>query len=216
MNQTARDVDLLAKQRPRQARAKRTYETILSSAAELLLEVGIERISTNLIAERAGVTVPALYRYFPNKYAVIHALGLDLMQRQNSAFQAWLSELLENGGADDLLDRVHEGLVVIYRETRDVTAGIEIFHALRAMVPLREQRMQARREATDYLSRQVADLIGVEVSAEMTLKARTTVDISCGIVETALEDDSLDPEAVLREGAAVLLSYWRDVLQAAA
>ena len=67
-------VELLEKNRPRQARAKRTYEAILSSAAELLVEVGVERISTNLVAERAGITVPALYRYFPNIYWVLFTL----------------------------------------------------------------------------------------------------------------------------------------------
>ena len=72
-----RQVELLEKNRPRQERAKRTYESILVAAAELLVEVGVERISTNLIAERAGITVPALYRYFPNKYAVINALGVE-------------------------------------------------------------------------------------------------------------------------------------------
>ena len=31
------------------------------------VEVGIERLSTNLVCERAGLTPPALYRYYPNK-----------------------------------------------------------------------------------------------------------------------------------------------------
>ena len=69
---SARSVELLEKNKPQQERAKRTYEAILASAAKLLVEVGIERISTNLIAEEAGITVPALYRYFPNKYAVLN------------------------------------------------------------------------------------------------------------------------------------------------
>jgi len=50
-------VELLEKNRPKQERAKRTYETILQATAQLLIEVGVERISTNLIAEKAGVTV---------------------------------------------------------------------------------------------------------------------------------------------------------------
>ncbi len=62
-----RQVELLEKNKPRQERAKRTYEAILVAAAELLVEVGIERISTNLVAEKAGITVPALYRYFPSR-----------------------------------------------------------------------------------------------------------------------------------------------------
>ena len=87
----AHSVELLEKNKPQQERAKRTYEAILASAAKLLVEVGVERISTNLIAEDAGITVPALYRYFPNKYAVLNALGAVLMDRQNAASQQWHS-----------------------------------------------------------------------------------------------------------------------------
>ena len=61
-----RQVELLEKNRPRQERAKRTYEAILNAAAELLVEVGVERISTNLIAERAGITVPCLLYTSPS------------------------------------------------------------------------------------------------------------------------------------------------------
>ena len=81
--------DLDTKTLPRQGRAQETFERILSITAELLAEVGIERLSTNLICERAGLTPPALYRYFPNKYAVLHALGERLMGAQNALLADW-------------------------------------------------------------------------------------------------------------------------------
>lgn len=55
--------------RPKQERSQATYELLLNVAGELLAEVGIDRISTNLICARAGLTPPALYRYFDDKYA---------------------------------------------------------------------------------------------------------------------------------------------------
>ena len=67
-----------------------TRERLLDVAGELLGEVGIERISTNMICARAGVTPPALYRYFKDKYAVLEALGRRLMDRQNAVLFAWL------------------------------------------------------------------------------------------------------------------------------
>jgi hypothetical protein len=50
--------DLDTKTLPRQGRAQETFERILSITAGLLAEVGIERLSTNLICERAGLTPP--------------------------------------------------------------------------------------------------------------------------------------------------------------
>ena len=50
--------------------------------ARTLADVGIERLFTNLVCERGGLTPPALYR-FPNEYALPSELGRRLMERQN-------------------------------------------------------------------------------------------------------------------------------------
>lgn len=49
-------VDLQGKAEPKQECAIATAERILSTAEELLAEVGVERLSTNLICKRAGFT----------------------------------------------------------------------------------------------------------------------------------------------------------------
>ncbi|MGH7125597.1 MAG: TetR/AcrR family transcriptional regulator [Stellaceae bacterium] len=59
---------------PRQARAQATLEAVLSAAAQVLVEEGFERATTNRIAEVAGVSVGSLYQYFPNKEAIVNAL----------------------------------------------------------------------------------------------------------------------------------------------
>src|ERR1700754_4768107 len=86
---------------PKQERAQATYERLLDVAGELLAEVGIDRITTNLICARAGVTPPALYRYFEDKYAVLEALGRRLMERQNIVLERWV-ERRSDGGIDAL------------------------------------------------------------------------------------------------------------------
>jgi len=82
-------VDLETKLKPQQNRARSTYDAILEAAGELLAEVGVERLSTNLVCKRAGLTPPALYRYFPNKYALLKELGERLMADQDEAVFAW-------------------------------------------------------------------------------------------------------------------------------
>ena len=73
------------RRRPRQQRGEDTIDRILEASAELLEELGFDRLNTNLICKQAGLTPPALYRYFPNKYAVLKALGERLMRVQNDA-----------------------------------------------------------------------------------------------------------------------------------
>ncbi|MFH5960663.1 TetR/AcrR family transcriptional regulator, partial [Clostridium perfringens] len=93
-------------------RARRTRERLLDVAGVLLGEVGIERISTNLICERAGLTPPALYRYFPNKYAVLEGLGQRLMERQDTVLLAWVERHRAGGPA-----AMAAHLAELFRET---------------------------------------------------------------------------------------------------
>lgn len=207
-----RQVELLEKNRPRQERAKRTYESILTAAAELLVEVGVERISTNLIAERAGITVPALYRYFPNKYAVINALGAAMMDRQNQVFQRWVETHSSDSGVG-VLDHVYELLWMTYEVTLEQTGGLEVLQSLRAVGPLQELRLTSHRLVADEISMMLADLLQQPVSEELAIQARLSVEIGYGVVEMALEDSSLPPEESLRQGARLLEQYWRSLIQ---
>jgi len=209
-----RHVELLEKNKPRQARAKRTYESILSAAAELLVEVGVERISTNLVAERAGITVPALYRYFPNKYSVLNALGAVVMDHQNTVFQSWFERHLTSGDPQDLLNNVQDLLRETYEVTRDEPAGLEIVQALRAVAPLREVRLQSHRIVSDQFADIAAGLLGQAVDEKIRLQARLTIEMGYTVVEMALEDDSLDVDVLLSEGSTVIQRYWRNLLEA--
>lgn len=212
MSNTRRQVVLLEKNKPRQERAKRTYEAILAAAAELLVEVGVERISTNLIAERAGITVPALYRYFPNKYSVLHALGAVVMDRQNAVAQDWFDRQLDKADPLQLLADVYGLLRLTYDVTLQQEAGLEISQSLRAVAPLQELRMESHKLVAGQLLAALTDLFGARYSETLEVPARISIDIGYSVVEMALEDNSIDAEAILREGARVIESYWRDIL----
>ena len=54
---------------------------LLDATAQVLSEVGVEKLSTNKVASRANVAVGSIYQYFPNKQALIDALVEDRMQR---------------------------------------------------------------------------------------------------------------------------------------
>lgn len=55
---------------PNQDRAKDTVENIVGATAHILEKDGFEKISTNRIAEKAGVSIGSLYQYFPTKEAI--------------------------------------------------------------------------------------------------------------------------------------------------
>jgi AcrR family transcriptional regulator len=207
-----RRVELLEKNKPQQERAKRTYEAILVAAAQLLVEVGVERISTNLVAERAGITVPALYRYFPNKYAVLNALGAALMDQQNAVFHQWFDKYLGEGDPQLLLDNVYGLLKATYDVTREQSGGLEVVQSLRAIAPLQEVRLASHRLVASQFATTVAELLARPVDELIQTQARLSIDTGYAIVEMALEDQSLPTETLLREGSRMIQLYWQALL----
>ncbi len=127
---------------PVQNRAGATVEKILKATGDVLVSVGIERLSTNLVCSQAGVSPPALYRYFPDKYALLEELGLRLMASQNA-----LLELDEIDFAN-LPESLYRVLLAQYEITIRQPAGTAIMRALRAVPRLsdvRTRREQVRR-----------------------------------------------------------------------
>ena len=62
------------RKRPRQARSRATVDTVLEATARVLVKHGFDGLTTNLVAETAGVSIGSLYQYFPNKAALVGAL----------------------------------------------------------------------------------------------------------------------------------------------
>jgi AcrR family transcriptional regulator len=63
------------RQIPRQERAREKVRLIVEAAAQVLERRGEEGFNTNAVAERAGVSIGTLYRYFPDKAAILKALA---------------------------------------------------------------------------------------------------------------------------------------------
>ncbi|MFZ4813432.1 MAG: TetR/AcrR family transcriptional regulator [Phototrophicaceae bacterium] len=59
---------------PKQARSQQRFDHILTVAASLFAERGLEHVTTNHIAEQAAVPIGSLYQFFPNKEALLAAL----------------------------------------------------------------------------------------------------------------------------------------------
>jgi len=133
------------KSRPSRQRGIDTFEVILTTAGELLAEVGFERLTTNLVCQRAGLTPPALYRYFPNKYALLKELAHRLMDAQDQVVLAWLA----NGGTlftslEDSVAKNRDLQKQVNAVTRAFPGGDWILRALRALPVLQEVRTTSR------------------------------------------------------------------------
>lgn len=197
---------LETKVQPAQKRASETYELLLDAAAKTLEDLGIERLSTNLVAERAGVTPPALYRYFPNKYALLSELGKRLMQRQNECVARWISPDVLAGGAATLEPALAGLLLDTYNVTRKVEGGVWIMRALRAVPALQEVRLGSHAAVTAAQVQVLAEALPHVKRAELQLVSRIVVELIYAAVEM-LFDEKLPPKTVAAVVAGMLSSH---------
>lgn len=179
-----------------------TRERLLDIAGGLLAEVGIERISTNMIAARAGVSPAALYRYFKDKYAVLEALGRRLMDRQNKALFDWL-DTHKSGGLEALSTHTED----LLRATADVTAtepgGVWIERALRAVPQLAYVRVESHREVTDVMLEAYAPLLPRMSRKTLWRRLRMSVELGYAIDEMLIEEDRIPRDEIFREAAVL-------------
>jgi AcrR family transcriptional regulator len=59
---------------PKQGRSRIIVSAIVEAGRRLLVAEGPTALTTNRIAERAGVSIGSLYRYFPDKQAIVAAI----------------------------------------------------------------------------------------------------------------------------------------------
>lgn len=79
------------RRQPRQARSQHMVEAILEATARVLAERGYAGTNTNLVAERAGVSVGSVYQYFPNKDSLVTALHERHAAQMNLAIDTVLA-----------------------------------------------------------------------------------------------------------------------------
>ncbi len=203
--------DLDTKTLPRQGRAQETFERILAITADLLSEVGIERLSTNLICERAGLTPPALYRYFPNKYAVLHALGERLMGAQNSLLAQWATpETLAAPAAE-----FERRLLVLFADTLALTdafaGGVWIMRALRAVPALYEVRVASHRHVSQLIEQAFLSAHPDIDRTQVQTFARLAVEMGYAVQEMLSDEPDLDARVVIQRYAGMITREVMDL-----
>lgn len=196
---------LATKKQPAQQRSTETFERILEVTAQTLADVGIERLSTNLVCERAGLTPPALYRYFPNKYALLHELGQRLMQKQNELIPRWITPAVLAGTQRELECALQGLLLDTHRVTHEMVGGMWIIRALRAVPALQKVRLDSHEQVTQGQAALLAEAFPQADREELRLVGRIAVELIYAAVEL-LFDEPLNAAGVARIVAAMIAS----------
>lgn len=75
LREIAPDGIVLLRNEPVQARSTARLTSLLNAAAAVIDEIGYERLTTAMVAERAGASIGTVYRYFPDRIVVLQSLS---------------------------------------------------------------------------------------------------------------------------------------------
>lgn len=94
------------RQQPRQQRSIDRVEALLDTAEVVFREVGYDNATTNVIAERAGIPVGTLYRWFPDKAALAEGLAGRYLARLTERYEGFITS--EPPATDLIRSAIHE------------------------------------------------------------------------------------------------------------
>lgn len=188
------------RRKPRQKRAQQTIELILTTSTELLEEVGFDKLTTNLICERANLTPPALYRYFPNKYSILAALGQQLMTLQNNAIFEQLENFDSNLEDIDVIAVMEKQLEI----TKEFQGASWVMRALYATPSLAEIRIKSHDAMADFLVALLQTKFPDHSTETHQRRALIIVEFCYGLIEMLIDRPDLDSNAAFRDAAVMI------------
>jgi AcrR family transcriptional regulator len=108
-----------SRREPRQQRSRQTVDDVLEAVQLVVKRHGSHAVTTNRIAEAAGVSIGSLYQYFPDKLAIFAALHErhvnDVRQVIEQTTAGYASAPLE-----DFTRELIEGLVNVHAEAPEL------------------------------------------------------------------------------------------------
>lgn len=167
---------------PTKENGKRTMEQLLATGAQLLDKVGFEGFNTNLLAETAGVRIRTVYRYFPNKFAIITTIARRMSDEWAESYEPSFLRLEDPKAAlRPVLESLLNGFI---KHTSEQVGAIAILQAIASSPALRE----LDREVFERISKRMAyaltnrglDLPAVRMqalSSVLTISAFAAVDL---------------------------------------
>lgn len=174
---------------PQQARSRESLRKLMKAAAEVLGQHGVEGATIPRIAAHAGLTPGAIYRRFSDKDALLEAVILGLLERQDERLRSGLTpEMVGQIPLPVFAEQLVHSMLVSYR----VNAG-----QLRAMRQFVRSRMDTEfwKKACKLELRSYERLVGLILANTKEIRhpdPRTAVSLGLIMVISTLQELVLD------------------------
>ncbi|MEU9053731.1 TetR/AcrR family transcriptional regulator [Streptomyces sp. NPDC048384] len=190
---------------PVQRRSAERLTRILDACADLLDEVGYDDLSTRAVAQRAGVPIGSVYRFFGNKRQMADALA----QRNLERYAARVTERLKeagDGGWRAAMDAVLDEYIAMKR----TAPGFSLVD-FGNQIPV-GTRGEPNHRVADALTDLLAGYLGREPDEDLRRMFLIAVETADTLVHLAFRVAPEGDERIIEEAREMLRAYLARVL----
>ena len=206
------DPSISGRRVPVQGRSQHTVQRVLDAASSLLTEMPLADVTTTRVAAEAGLSIGALYRFFPDKQTIIDAIA----ERHVEQFRASLVGTVLKTIAGQLgklqkpepaviLDAIIDAYIV-YLDThpdfRTISFGRHVSAATK------ERQVSSHLGVAALLKRFMLEQLGATDTADLDLKLRVVSETGERLIAYAYEQPTREErDRVIFEMKRMLASY---------
>ncbi|MDH2391461.1 TetR/AcrR family transcriptional regulator [Streptomyces sp. HNM0663] len=191
---------------PVQQRSADRLARILDACAELLDECGYEELTTRAVAERAGVPIGSVYRFFGNKRALVDALALRNLDAYAERITGRLRGVRPGdwrGALDVVLDE--------YLAMKRTVAGFALVD-FGVQIPVGAPPDGANHQVADLLLELLSGHLRRAADPGLRRVMLVSVETADALLQLAFRVSPTGDEGVIRETRELLRAYLARIL----
>ncbi len=197
------------RQARRQQRGMLRVEEILQAAGVLFAERGYDKVTTNMIAARAGVSPGSLYQFFPNKEAIAQAFAADATEHLHRVYDTLLSSEVMILPLQVFVDTFVDVIIAFNRNYPGYLAlelGSTLSSSLALVLAEFQQGLQTRLDAL------LAAYWPHSTPEQRQLPLLVSYRLFLALLPLVLQGAEEEQRAIVRELKAVLYRYWEPIV----
>ena len=161
-----------------QVRSSKRLVALLDATADVISDIGYETLTTAMVAERAGASIGTVYRYFPDRIAVLQAL---ISRNRQRAQQAVVDNLHKSSASS-----VGDALDVVFNTYLDLFRSEPGFRSLRLGDVLDIRPAQTSRTGNADFAQLVGDELAQKLSLTLDSRARMALETGIEVMDSLL------------------------------
>jgi AcrR family transcriptional regulator len=193
---------------PVQARSTARLTALLDAAAGAIDEFGYERLTTAMVAERAGASIGTVYRYFPDRIAVLQALASRNLERVLTGFRSACTDR-RHAGWRDAVNECFDLYTAAFR-TEPGFASLRGGDVLDLRPPTSETTVNAQLASVMVTS--LAARFGTDGAPATEFAFEKTIEVMDALIARAFARNRAGDPAFLESGRALVLSLLAEQL----